>query len=54
MFEEELVKLQEELKGKFLELAQKDFEFQSVQELAEAHRMAKDAQAECDHEKEAV
>ena len=42
--EEELAKLLEELRGKFLELAQKDSKFQFVRdELAEARHMVKGA-----------
>ena len=52
--EEELAKLQKEFKRKLLKLTQKDSELQSIRDkLAEARRMAKDAQAKCDHEKEA-
>ena len=42
------------IKGKSLELTQKDSELQSVRdEMANARHMVKDAQAERDHEKEA-
>jgi len=51
-YDEELTKLGEELKGKSLELEQKASELHCGQ-LMEARRLAKDAQADCDHEKEA-